>query len=67
MSVWVPVIVALIGGPLMWALSRFDRRNTDQHNRNMEVLERIEEKVDSVRGDLHDHISWHLRDRSKGA
>jgi len=59
-SVWIPVIVALIGGPLMWALSKFDRRNTEQHDRNMAVLNRIEEKVDEVKSDLHDHIVWHL-------
>jgi hypothetical protein len=61
MSDWmVPVSVALIGGPLMWGLTRFDRRNTVQHVENKEVLDRIEGKVDSVAERLHDHIDWHL-------
>lgn len=59
-AVWVPVIVALIGGPVMWFLSRFDKRNTDQHNANMHVLTRIEHKVDKVDERLDSHIDWHI-------
>lgn len=49
-AVWVPVVVALIGGPLMWALHRFDKRNTEQHGQNMQVLNRMEGKVDRMDG-----------------
>lgn len=49
-AIWVPVVVALIGGPLMWALRQFDKRNTEQHGQNMEVLRRMEGKVDRVDG-----------------
>lgn len=59
-TVWVPVIVAIIGGPLMWFLARFDRRNTQQHGANMKVLERIESKVDKVDDRINGHIEWHL-------
>jgi hypothetical protein len=45
-TVWVPVVVAVIAGPLMWALHRFDRRNTEQHGENMKILNRVETKVD---------------------
>jgi len=62
---WIPLAVAFITGPLMWLLARFDRRNTDQHARNMEVLDRIESKVDGVREDLSDHIQWHLEGEPK--
>lgn len=62
---WVPIVVALIGGPVMWFLARFDRRNTDQHNRNMEVLERIEQKVDAARDDLSDHFKWHAQSEGR--
>jgi hypothetical protein len=57
---WVPIIVAVIGGPLMWFLARFDKRNTQQHGANMEVLHRIETKVDKVDDRVHSHITWHL-------
>jgi len=59
-TVWVPVIVAIIGGPLMWFLARFDKRNTQQHGANMKVLERIESKVDKVDDRINGHIEWHL-------
>lgn len=69
MSWVVPVVVALIGGPLMWFLKRFDHRNTEQHNQNLNVLERIEGKIDKVDGRLDEHISWHLTSphKRKGA
>lgn len=68
---WVPLAVAGIGGPVMWFLHRFDRRNTEQHDRNMEVLtdmrrsvDRVGDRVDEVADRLTDHIEYHLeRDR----
>lgn len=47
-TVLVPVTIALIGGPLMWLLARFDKHNTAQHKNNMHVLERIEVKVTTI-------------------
>jgi len=58
-AIWVPVLVALIGGPLMWLLSRFDRRNTEQHGANMQVLQRIEQKIDTVDDRLYEHVKDH--------
>lgn len=55
MSAWVPIVVAVIGGPMMWFLSRFDRRNTEQHNQNMGVLRRVESKVDRL-DEKSDHL-----------
>ena len=40
------IAVALIGGPVMWFLHRFDRRNSDQHAYNGQALDRIENKLD---------------------
>lgn len=56
----VPISVALIGGPLMWLLRRFDGRNSEQHAENLGVLRRIEGKIDKVDTRLDDHIGWHL-------
>ena len=47
---YIPIAVALIGGPVMWFLSRFDKRNTEQHGQNMEILERVEIKLDRMDG-----------------
>ena len=57
--IWVPVLVALIDGPLMWLLTRFDKRNTQQHGANMEVLQRIEQKIDTVDDRLYEHVKDH--------
>ena len=59
-AVWVPLAVALIGGPVMWFLTRFDKRNTDQHAENQKVLTRIESKIEKVDDRLTDHITWHI-------
>ncbi len=59
-AVWVPLAVALIGGPVMWFLTRFDKRNTDQHAQNQAVLTRIESKIEKVDDRLNDHITWHI-------
>lgn len=64
MEVWlVPILVALIGGPVMWMLSRFEKRNSEQHGENMKVLVDIDEKVDRIDSRLDDHIHWHLQRR----
>lgn len=56
----VPIVVALIGGPLMWVLHKLDRNNTQQHNENLESLHRLEGKVDVIGENLNEHINWHL-------
>jgi len=44
----------------MWGLHRFDKRNTEQHGQNMQVLKSIEKKIDKVDDRLHGHIEWHI-------
>jgi hypothetical protein len=55
-----PVVAAIIAGPMMWLLRRFDKNNSQQHHSNMDVLVRIEGKVDKIDERVDDHISWHL-------
>jgi hypothetical protein len=62
-AVWVPILVALIGGPVMWFLTRFDRRNTEQHGENQKVLTRIEGKIERLDQRVDDHITWHAHDK----
>ena len=65
---FIDIIVAVITGPLVVLMSRFDRRNTEQHDRNMDELSRIGRSVDKV-GDkvdrlddrLDSHVEWHVR------
>ena len=55
-------MVAVIGGPVMVLLRRFDRRNTEQHGANMGVLERIESKVERLDERMDNHLDWHVKD-----
>lgn len=56
-----PVAVALIGGPLMVLVRRFDRRNTEQHGENLNVLKSIEGKIEKLDTRMDDHIEWHMK------
>ena len=56
------ILVALLGGggPLMWFLTRFDKRNTDQHAANMTLLKEIKTDIETIDSRLDKHIDWHL-------
>ena len=60
-----PVAVALIGGPLMVVFRRFDRRNTEQHGENLNVLKSIEGKVEKLAARMDDHIEWHMTKKDR--
>lgn len=60
MEILVPVVVAIIGGPIMWLLHRLDKRNTEQHQSNLDKLDSISNKVDDVNNKITHHIEWHL-------
>jgi hypothetical protein len=59
---WVPIVVAVITGPIVVLMKRFDKRNTEQHGENLKVLSRIEGKVDKIDSRLDDHIDYHLKE-----
>ena len=59
---WVPIVVAVITGPIVVVMKRFDTRNTDQHAENQKVLLRIETKVDHSDTRLDDHSDYHLKE-----
>ena len=53
MSGWiVPIVVAVIAGPIMWLLHRLDRRNTEQHGQSVDMLRNLDGKVDGIHGQL---------------
>jgi len=62
------VAVAIIGGPIMVLMRRFDRRNTEQHGQSVEILQRLDGKVDRLDSKvdrLDTKLDSHLTDRSK--
>ena len=58
---WItPLLVALIGGPVMLILSRLDKSNKSQHDEISKKIDRITIDISDVRKDLHEHVNWHL-------
>jgi transcription termination factor NusB len=60
MELLVPIIVAVIGGPLVVAIQNLRKENTEQHAEARELLKVVASKVDKVDDKLDSHISWHL-------
>ena len=58
-TILVPIVVAVIGGPLVVVLQKLRRENSDQHAEGRALLERVADKVDGVSTKLDEHIGWH--------
>ena len=58
-SVWVPIIVAVIMGPVVVVLQKLRKENTDQHAQGQVLLRVIGTKVDKIGSKLDGHIGWH--------
>jgi hypothetical protein len=56
----VPIIVAIIGGPLVVAIQLLRKENTEQHAEARVLLNQVVSKVDKVDSKLDGHIGWHL-------
>lgn len=48
-AAWAVVISALISGPLMWVLYRFEQRNTDQHGKSMDLIKSVKDDIQEVK------------------
>jgi hypothetical protein len=57
----VPIIVALIGGPLVVLIQQLRKENSEQHGESRALLERVADRVDRVDEKLDGHIEWHLK------
>ena len=58
-SIIVPIIVAVIGGPIVVFLSKVRSENTSQHAEARTLLRQVATKVDKVGTKLDEHIGWH--------
>ena len=57
--VWVPIVVAILMGPVVVVLQRLRKENTDQHNEGRILLRVIGNKVDKIGSKIDGHIGWH--------
>ena len=58
-SWFVPIVVAVIGGPLMVLMQLLRKENTNQHAEGRELLREVIDKVDRVGTKIDGHIGWH--------
>jgi hypothetical protein len=60
MESWiVPILVAIIGGPLMVLMQVLRKENTNQHAEGQSLLREVITKVDNVGTKIDNHIGWH--------
>ena len=57
--IWVPIVVAVIMGPVVVVLQRLRRENTNQHEEGRILLRVIGNKVDKIGSKIDGHIGWH--------
>jgi len=62
MSGWLQIVLAVLApsGVLVTLLEKMRRENNRDHNKNSELLQTIDRKVDHVSERMDDHIEWHL-------
>jgi hypothetical protein len=58
-SIWVPILVAVITGPVVVVLQKLRKENTEQHEEGRILLRVIGTKVDKIGSKLDNHIGWH--------
>ena len=56
-AVLVPILVAVISGPIVVVLQLLRRENSVQHAENGKLLNRVANKVDEVSSKIDSHIS----------
>ena len=56
---FVPIIVALIMGPVVVVLNKVRNENTVQHASSKNVLTVLVTKIDNLGTKLDTHIGWH--------
>lgn len=56
MEIWIPVLVAVITGPVVVILQRLRKENTSQHAESRGILTHILNKVEKIDDKLDEHI-----------
>lgn len=55
----VPIVVAVISGPLVVILQKLRKENSDQHAQGQILLRMLGRKVDDLGTKIDGHIGWH--------
>lgn len=58
-EVLVPIIVAIISGPLLIVMNKVRKENTKQHGEAQILMRVLGRKVDRIGEKIDGHIGWH--------
>ena len=58
-AAWVPIVVAVITGPVVVVLQKLRKENTQQHEEGRDLIKLVGIKVDKIGSKLDNHIGWH--------
>lgn len=58
-TILVPIIVAIISGPIVVILQKLRKENAQQHSEGRILLRNVAHKVDKIGSKLDEHIGWH--------
>ena len=61
----IPIVVAVISGPVVVILQKFRKENKEDHAVVKNLLDKIDGKVDKVDSKVDQHIQWHLGRKKK--
>jgi hypothetical protein len=64
-TIIVPIIVAIISGPIVVVINRLRKENTDQHAEARILLRQVIDRVDLVGTKIDNHIGWHDGQKDK--
>jgi hypothetical protein len=62
MEAWVPVVAAVITGPIVVILQRLRKENTSQHAESRGILEHILQRVEKINDKFDNHIDEHHKE-----
>jgi len=65
MEFLVPIVVALIGGPIVILLQRSRKENATDHAAVFGILNQVFKHVEKIDDKLDNHILWHKRTTKK--
>lgn len=69
MQIWIPIVVAIISGPVVVLLQKLRSENTEQHAESRELLHHVVIKMDRVHQevkDVHQELKEHVKEHSNG-
>lgn len=63
----VPIVVALISGPLVILMQKIRKENSSQHAEGQILLRILGRKVDDIGTKIDGHIGWHKAKDDNGS